>query len=235
MNMKKFSALLLALSMVLSLAACGGNSGSSSTAASSGATSAPNTTGATPLKEFISWESTNRELESWNMLYSQMASDMNVTTNLWEGLLSFDCYGKAVPSVAKEWSHNEDSSVWTFNLRDDVDWVDVNGEVFGKPHSPDDARRMLRALSGATHYVHTGVCVSDGTRTESFVDTCKVTFFPLSEEEIERYAATEEPYDKAGAYAIQGRAAVWLDAIEGDYYTIMGLPVSRTVRLLEQF
>lgn len=113
--------------------------------------------------------------------------------------------------------------------------VDVNGEVFGKPHSPDDARRMLRALSGATHYVHTGVCVSDGTRTESFVDTCKVTFFPLSEEEIERYAATEEPYDKAGAYAIQGRAAVWLDAIEGDYYTIMGLPVSRTVRLLEQF
>ena len=91
------------------------------------------------------------------------------------------------------------------------------------------------ALSGATHYVHTGVCVSDGTRTESFVDTCKVTFFPLSEEEIERYAATEEPYDKAGAYAIQGRAAVWLDAIEGDYYTIMGLPVSRTVRLLEQF
>ena len=112
------------------LAACGGSS-SSSTAAStaSGATSAPNTTGATPLKEFISWESTNRELESWNMLYSQMASDMNVVTNLWEGLLSFDCYGKAVPSVAKEWSHNEDSSVWTFNLRDDVDWVDVNGEV----------------------------------------------------------------------------------------------------------
>ena len=112
------------------LAACGGGSSSSTAAsASSGATSAPNTTGAAPLKEFISWEATNRELESWNMLYSQMASDMNVTTNLWEGLLSFDCYGKAVPSVAKEWSHNEDSSVWTFNLRDDVDWVDVNGEV----------------------------------------------------------------------------------------------------------
>ena len=85
------------------LAACGGNSGSSSTAASSGATSAPNTTGATPLKEFISWESTNRELESWNMLYSQMASDMNVTTNLWEGLLSFDCYGKVAPAIAKSW------------------------------------------------------------------------------------------------------------------------------------
>ena len=103
------------------LAACGGNSGSSSTAASSGATSAPNTTGATPLKEFISWESTNRELESWNMLYSQMASDMNVTTNLWEGLLSFDCYGKVVPAIASSWEHNEDATVWTFHLRDDVD------------------------------------------------------------------------------------------------------------------
>ena len=113
--------------------------------------------------------------------------------------------------------------------------VDVNGEVFGKPHSTEDARRMLRALSGATHQVHTGVCVSDGVRTESFVDSCKVTFFPIGEEEIERYAATKEPYDKAGAYAIQGRAALWLDRIEGDYYTIMGLPVSRTVHLLAQF
>ena len=110
------------------LAACGGSS-SSSTAASSGATSAPNTTGAAPLKEFISWEATNRELESWNMLYTQMASDMNVTTNLWEGLLSFDCYGKVVPAIASSWEHNDDSTVWTFHLRDDVDWVDVNGEV----------------------------------------------------------------------------------------------------------
>jgi len=113
--------------------------------------------------------------------------------------------------------------------------VDVNGEVFGKPHSVEDAKRMLRALSGATHQVHTGVCVSDGVRTKSFVDSCRVTFFPISEEEIERYTATKEPYDKAGAYAIQGRAALWLDRIEGDYYTIMGLPVSRTVRLIEQF
>ena len=113
--------------------------------------------------------------------------------------------------------------------------VDVNGEVFGKPHSVEDAKRMLRALSGATHAVHTGVCVSDGKRTESFVDSCRVTFFPLSEEEIDFYASTQEPYDKAGAYAIQGRAAVWLDAIEGDYYTIMGLPVSRTVQLVERF
>ena len=73
---------------------------------------------------------------------------------------------------------------------------DLNDEVIGKPHSPDDDSRMLRALSGATHYEHTGVCVSDGTRTESFVDTCKVTFFPLSEEEIERRIAYEVSVSK---------------------------------------
>jgi septum formation protein len=113
--------------------------------------------------------------------------------------------------------------------------VDVGGEVFGKPKDEADARRMLEALSGRTHAVHTGVCVSDGVHTESFVDTCRVRFFELSKQEIEEYIATAEPYDKAGAYAIQGRAALWLDTIEGDYYTIMGLPVSRTVRLLQKF
>ena len=113
--------------------------------------------------------------------------------------------------------------------------VDCDGAVFGKPHDAEDAKRMLRALSGKTHQVHTGVCIAKGDRAEHFVDSCKVTFFPLSEEEIDFYASTKEPYDKAGAYAIQGRAALWLDRIEGDYYTIMGLPVSRTVQLVERF
>ena len=113
--------------------------------------------------------------------------------------------------------------------------VDVDGTVFGKPHDAEDAKRMLRALSGKTHQVHTGVCIAKGDRAEHFVDSCKVTFFPLGEEEIALYTATPEPYDKAGAYAIQGRAALWLDRIEGDYYTIMGLPVSRTVQTLAHF
>lgn len=113
--------------------------------------------------------------------------------------------------------------------------VELEGEIFGKPRDADDARRMLRALSGRTHQVHTGVCVSDGQTAESFVDSCRVTFFPIPEEEIEDCIASGEPFDKAGAYAIQGRAALWLDRLEGDYYTIMGLPVSRTARLLERF
>ena len=111
------------------LAACGGKSDNGSTGGSTSGAAAPNTTGATPLKEFISFESGNRELESWNMLYTQRAEDANVITNLWDGLLSFDCYGKVVPAIASSWEHNDDSTVWTFHLRDDVDWVDVNGEV----------------------------------------------------------------------------------------------------------
>ena len=111
------------------LAACGGKSDNGSTGGSTSGAAAPNTTGATPLKEFISFESGNRELESWNMLYTQKAEDANVVTNLWDGLLSFDCYGKVVPAIASSWEHNDDSTVWTFHLRDDVDWVDVNGEV----------------------------------------------------------------------------------------------------------
>ena len=111
------------------LAACGEKSNNTGSGAAASGAAAPNSTGATPLKEFISFESGNRELESWNMLYSQRAEDANVVTNLWDGLLSFDCYGKVVPAIASSWEHNEDATVWTFHLRDDVDWVDCNGEV----------------------------------------------------------------------------------------------------------
>ena len=111
------------------LAACGEKSNNTGNGAAASGATAPNSTGATPLKEFISFESGNRELESWNMLYTQKAEDANVVTNLWDGLLSFDRYGKVVPAIASSWEHNEDATVWTFHLRDDVDWVDCNGEV----------------------------------------------------------------------------------------------------------
>ena len=111
------------------LAACGGKSNNTGNGAAASGAAAPNSTGATPMKEFISFESGNRELESWNMLYTQKAEDANVVTNLWDGLLSFDRYGKVVPAIASSWEHNEDATVWTFHLRDDVDWVDCNGEV----------------------------------------------------------------------------------------------------------
>ena len=108
------------------LAACGGSS--SSTATSTAASGAP-AASADAITDYVSFETANRELETWNFLYSQSASDLNVTTNMWDGLLSFDCYGKVAPAIAKSWEHNDDSTVWTFHLRDDVDWCDVNGEV----------------------------------------------------------------------------------------------------------
>ena len=111
------------------LSACGGSKSNNSGSTAASGAQAPNSTGATPLKEYISWESANREIESWNLLYSQTLSDANVVTNLWDGLLSFDRYGKVVPAIASSWEHNEDATVWTFHLRDDVDWVDCNGEV----------------------------------------------------------------------------------------------------------
>ena len=118
------------------LAACGGSS-SSTAASTSGAASGAAAPAADAITDYVSFETANRELETWNFLYSQSASDLNVTTNCWDGLLSFDCYGKAAPAIASSWEHNEDSTVWTFHLRDNVDWCDVNGEVKSHPTSND--------------------------------------------------------------------------------------------------
>ena len=109
------------------LTACGGSS--SSTAASASSASSGAAASGKGLSELFTYETSGREIESWNILYSQQAIDFNVTTNIIDGLVSFDNYGKPVPALAKSWEHNEDSTVWTFHLRDDVDWVDMNGEV----------------------------------------------------------------------------------------------------------
>ena len=93
---------------------------------------------------------------------------------------------------------------------------------------------MLRTLSGKTHQVHTGVCIRKGDREEVFCETAQVTFYPLAEEEISRYVDSGEPMDKAGAYGIQGKGAVLVRRIEGDYYTIVGLPIARVVRALKK-
>lgn len=112
--------------------------------------------------------------------------------------------------------------------------VDCDGRVFGKPAGAAEARAMLAALSGRTHAVHTGVCIRCGAWQEAFVVTSRVRFFAIPAAEQEAYVHTAEPYDKAGAYAIQGRAALWLDGIEGDYYNIMGFPVSRIAAALRR-
>ncbi|PYT93667.1 MAG: septum formation inhibitor Maf [Acidobacteria bacterium] len=114
--------------------------------------------------------------------------------------------------------------------------VVLDGRIFGKPRSSDDARRMLTKLSGRSHNVLTGVAVvrlPDAERI-SFVETTRVEFAPLSDEEITRYLDTGEPYDKAGAYAIQGYAARYIPCIEGCYFNVVGLPLSRLQQALTE-
>ena len=113
--------------------------------------------------------------------------------------------------------------------------VECEGEVFGKPKDEADAMRMLRALSGRAHRVHTGVCICRGRRAAATVETTSVHFSSIEEGDLRIYVRTPEPYDKAGAYAIQGHAALWCAGIEGCYYNIMGLPVHRTAQLLREF
>ena len=114
--------------------------------------------------------------------------------------------------------------------------VALGHDILGKPADDADALDMLRRLSGREHEVITGVCClfPDGS-SAGFADTSAVRFHAWPEDVLRAYVRSGEPADKAGAYAIQGRAALWLDRIEGDYYTIMGLPVSRTVQLAERF
>lgn len=112
--------------------------------------------------------------------------------------------------------------------------VALDGAVLGKPSDRDDALRMLRALSGRTHTVYTGVALLKGEEEIVFHDRAEVTFYPLEEAEIAAYAATGEPMDKAGAYGIQGRGSALVEGIRGDFFTVMGLPAGKTVRALRR-
>jgi len=114
--------------------------------------------------------------------------------------------------------------------------VTLDGRIIGKPHSTDDARRVLERLSGQTHSVITGVTIirlPDAER-RCFVESTQVQFASISSEEITRYLATEEPYDKAGSYAIQGRAGRYIPRIEGCYFNVVGLPLSRVIQALAE-
>jgi septum formation protein len=111
--------------------------------------------------------------------------------------------------------------------------VTLDNQILGKPENAADAARMLRLLSGRTHRVITGVAVVTAARTEVAAEVTGVTFLTLSDHEIESYIATGEPMDKAGAYAIQGRAARWIPRITGDYSNVVGLPIALVTTLLE--
>lgn len=112
----------------------------------------------------------------------------------------------------------------------------VLGErILGKPKDESQARNMLSLLSDKTHKVITGVCLTHGDTSMSFSVSTDVTFYELNDEEIDEYIQSGEPYDKAGGYGIQGLGAVFVKEISGDFYNVVGLPVSRLYREVIEF
>ena len=112
--------------------------------------------------------------------------------------------------------------------------VVCQGKVLGKPHSEEEAAQMLRLLSGRDHQVMTGCTVLRGEKSETFTEVTDLHFRPLSENEIARYVESGEPMDKAGAYGIQGGAALFCERLVGDYYNVMGLPVCKLGEVLKE-
>ncbi len=113
--------------------------------------------------------------------------------------------------------------------------VIVDGAILNKPRSTSDARDMMKMLSGRVHRVITGCSLFYMEKHFSFSEATEVEFYPLTDEEIEEYVETPEPYDKAGGYGIQGTAALFIKGIKGDYYNIVGLPIARLKREIEEF
>ena len=112
--------------------------------------------------------------------------------------------------------------------------VAVDGEILGKPHSTEEARQMLSRLSGQSHTVCTGITIANRTKSVTAVEEAAVHMRPILPEEIDAYIATGDPMDKAGAYGIQGKAGLFVTGIEGDYFTIVGLPVCRVGSILQK-
>lgn len=113
--------------------------------------------------------------------------------------------------------------------------VAVGGRILGKPENEEEARTMLRSLSGRGHEVMSGIALLTGDREIATSETTGVFFSSLSESDILRYVASGEPMDKAGAYAVQGRASLWIERLDGDYFNVVGLPVHRLNELTKEF
>ena len=113
--------------------------------------------------------------------------------------------------------------------------VAFEGKILGKPSDEEDALDTLLKLQGKSHQVYTGVAFCrDGKVLSSFVQCTEVDFYPLTERQIQRYLATKEPFDKAGAYGIQGKGGLFVRGIRGDYFNVVGFPLARAAQELEQ-
>ncbi len=112
--------------------------------------------------------------------------------------------------------------------------VILNDHIMGKPKNKEEAKVFLRQLSGTTHRVITGCALIKKGHSSSFYSSAYVTFYPMTDIEIDDYIKTHEPFDKAGAYGIQGYGSKYIESIHGDYYAIVGFPVSKIYRELKK-
>lgn len=172
-------------------------------------------------------------LEQAGLVYEVMPSSVEERVAFEDpGLVVEDLAAKKAEDVAK---NVEDGIVIG---ADTV--VALDGEILGKPKDDEDAFRMLSAMQGKAHTVYTGVSIvvkeeKEKKEVKIFSVATKVFMYPLEEKEIRAYIATKEPSDKAGAYAIQGKAAVFVEKIEGDYNNVVGLPLSRVYREIRKY
>lgn len=113
--------------------------------------------------------------------------------------------------------------------------VSVDNKILGKPKTKQEAYEMLKTLSGRTHEVYTGVCFVINKGIHTFNECTKVTFYEMTDDEIWSYVNTNDPMDKAGAYGIQGKCAIYIKEISGDYNNVVGLPISRLYQELKAF
>ena len=128
------------------------------------------------------------------------------------------------------WEDNKDAVVFGCDTV-----VAIDGKILGKPKDDEEAIAMISSLSGKVHTVSTGVCICAEDKISVFSNTTEVEFYPLGEDTIKSYVATGESRDKAGAYGIQGFGRVLIKEIKGDYFSVMGLPVSESARVLADF
>ncbi len=146
--------------------------------------------------------------------------------------------------IVKDLAQQKATAVWSrhrdeccFILGSDT-VVSIDGKILGKPKNREEAISMLQMLSGRTNTVYTGVCIliqnNNSTESVVFSDSAEVTFMTMSRSEIEWYVDELQPYDKAGAYAVQGPGARFISEIRGDFYTVMGLPVNELYKKLKE-
>lgn len=144
-----------------------------------------------------------------------------------------------VSEISETLAYNKAQDVFLKNRGDVIIGADtvvtLGNTVFGKPTDAADAKRMLKLLSDKTHIVYTGVAIVSENKTVRFTSENYVTFYPIDEKEIDEYIASGEPFDKAGAYAIQGLGAKFVKSLQGDFYSVMGLPAARLYNELKLF